>query len=368
MLEELTEYCDDGDTRLQLCHVSVSQLRTNPELHKALAQYEIAAQLAAGRAAAECPLDRLDELAAEDPDHRPRRGKGGKPRIDVLRQLAQQPSEALLELKGTPCLYGPFEPDEDFKGKQHLSHDLVQRGAHVACAKCKKHSLFNEGRRWERLQAPGGTERSCGSEEWEEPKLKDVGLAKGRDKLLKMIGWQWPLLAAAWKPGFDEMELLFELMDADGSGSVSPKEFVAGLKKMKGPALGADVVRLIGLAQKQYWRALGFNRRLKVLNEKVQLIPARLNFLGKHCSEEMVERCHSEVRQEDALKQAAQRQLVILEGDEKRRTTYPGLLPAEKKKPLRKAPWEEASEFSDDLPEVELVEESEAGGTKERVH
>ena len=56
-------------------------------------------------------------------------------------------NEALLELKGTPCLYGPFEPDEDFKGKQHLSHDLVQRGAHVACAKCKKHSLFNEGRR-----------------------------------------------------------------------------------------------------------------------------------------------------------------------------------------------------------------------------
>jgi len=167
---------------------------------------------------------------------------------------------------------------------------------------------------------------------------------------------------------FDEMELLFELMDADGSGSVSPKEFVAGLKKMKGPALGADVVRLIGLAQKQYWRALGFNRRLKVLNEKADLIQERLNFLGKHCSEEMVERCHSEVRQEDALKQAAQRQLVILEGDEKRRTTYPGLLPAEKKKPLRKAPWEEASEFSDDLPEVELVEESEAGGTKERVH
>eukprot|EP00913_Durusdinium_trenchii_P034277 g32074.t1 len=127
---------------------------------------------------------------------------------------------------------------------------------------------------------------------------------------------------------------------------------------MKGPALGADVVRLIGLAQKQYWRALGFNRRLKVLNEKADLIQERLNFLGKHCSEEMVERCHSEVRQEDALKQAAQRQLVILEGDEKRRTTYPGLLPAEKKKPLRKAPWEEASEFSDDLPEVELVEEA----------
>jgi hypothetical protein len=31
-----------------------------------------------------------------------------------------------------------------------------------------------------------------------------------------------------------------------------------------------------------------------------------------------------QVRQENALKEAAQRQLVILEGDEKRRTTYPG--------------------------------------------
>ena len=30
------------------------------------------------------------------------------------------------------------------------------------------------------------------------------------------------------------------------------------------------------------------------------------------------------MRQENALKEAAQRQLVILEGDEKRRTTYPG--------------------------------------------
>lgn len=157
---------------------------------------------------------------------------------------------------------------------------------------------------------------------------------------------------------FDEMELLFELMDADGSGSVSPKEFVAGLKKMKGPALGSDVVRLIGLAQKQYWRALGFNRRLNILNEKADIIQERLNFLGKHCAEEMVERCHSEVRQENALKEAARRQLVILEGDENRRTTYPGLIPPEKKKPLRRAPWEESDSDDDGLPEVELVEES----------
>ncbi|CAE7285693.1 Catsper1 [Symbiodinium pilosum] len=139
---------------------------------------------------------------------------------------------------------------------------------------------------------------------------------------------------------FDEMELLFELMDADGSGSVSPKEFVAGLRKMKGQALGSDVVRLIGLAHKQSGRALVFNRRLAVLNEKADIIQERLNFLGQHCSEELIERAHSEVRQEKALVESAQRQLVIIECDENRRTTYPGLVPEEPKKPLRLAPWE----------------------------
>ena len=172
--------------------------------------------------------------------------------------------------------------------------------------------------------------------------------------------------------GFDEMELFFELMDVDESGTVSPGEFVAGLKKMKGPALGADVVRLIGLAQKQYWRALGFNRRLTVLNEKADRVQERLfctktsrnkakterkrsetpcflgvpgcflmdfdgfrprfgsdalrrlNFVGKFSAEELLERYESSERQETALKEAAQRQLVIMEGDEKRRTTYPG--------------------------------------------
>lgn len=139
----------------------------------------------------------------------------------------------------------------------------------------------------------------------------------------------------------DEMELLFELMDADGSGSISPKEFVSGLRKMKGPALGSDVVRLIGLAQKQSGRALVFNRRLLVLNEKADEIQERLNFIGQHCAEELIERSHSEVRQEMALVESAQRQLVIIDCDQKRRTTYPGLLPEEPKKPLRLAPWEQ---------------------------
>ena len=50
----------------------------------------------------------------------------------------------------------------------------------------------------------------------------------------------------------------------------------------------------------------------------------------------------------------------LVSGDEIRRTTYPGLLPAEKKKPLRRAPWEEES--SDSVPEVELAEASKEEG------
>jgi|Cyp1metagenome_2_1107374.scaffolds.fasta_scaffold64810_3 hypothetical protein len=39
----------------------------------------------------------------------------------------------------------------------------------------------------------------------------------------------------------------------------------------------------------------------------------------------------------------------------------PGLIPAEKKKPLRRAPWEEP-DSDDDLPEVELFQESKEEG------
>merc|ERR1719291_878703 len=35
-----------------------------------------------------------------------------------------------------------------------------------------------------------------------------------------------------------EAEQIFQLMDADGSGTVTPEEFVSGLRKMKGEATG----------------------------------------------------------------------------------------------------------------------------------
>ncbi|CAE7207905.1 Catsper1 [Symbiodinium natans] len=88
----------------------------------------------------------------------------------------------------------------------------------------------------------------------------------------------------------------------------------------------------------------------------------RLNFLGQHCAEELIERSHSEVRQEQALVESAQRQLVIIEWDEKRRTTFPGLLPPEPKKPLRPAPWEQpkprrSSTETQAAPPMETIEE-----------
>merc|ERR1719392_94270 len=70
----------------------------------------------------------------------------------------------------------------------------------------------------------------------------------------------------------DEAESLFELMDQDDSGTVSPEEFIAGLQKLKGPAKGQDLVQLIGFAQRQCARASRFCERISKLNIKADEI------------------------------------------------------------------------------------------------
>merc|ERR1719316_1688686 len=86
-----------------------------------------------------------------------------------------------------------------------------------------------------------------------------------------------------WTPAFsfklrllgiyeDEAESLFDLMDADSSGTVSPEEFIAGLQKLKGQAKGQDLVQLITFAQKQCARAARFSERIAKLNIKADEI------------------------------------------------------------------------------------------------
>merc|ERR1712176_366643 len=79
----------------------------------------------------------------------------------------------------------------------------------------------------------------------------------------------------------DEAESLFELMDADKSGAVSPEEFVTGLQKLKGVAKGQDLVQLICFAQKQCLKATRYVEKIRMLCDKADMIQERLNGIGK---------------------------------------------------------------------------------------
>jgi len=123
----------------------------------------------------------------------------------------------------------------------------------------------------------------------------------------------------------DEAESLFELMDADSSGTVSPEEFIAGLQKLKGPAKGQDLVQLITFAQKQCSRASRFCERISKLNIKADEIQARLHGIGKGMTHELHDRKQASVRKDDVWRMAAERQTVIGKLDADRRLKFPAI-------------------------------------------
>jgi len=123
----------------------------------------------------------------------------------------------------------------------------------------------------------------------------------------------------------DEAESLFELMDADASGTVSPEEFIAGLQKLKGPAKGQDLVQLIGFAQRQCERAARFCERISKLNIKADEIQVRLHSIGKGMTSELRDRKQASARKDDVWRMAAERQTVIGKLDADRRLKFPAI-------------------------------------------
>lgn len=130
----------------------------------------------------------------------------------------------------------------------------------------------------------------------------------------------------------DEAENLFEIMDGDKSGTVSPEEFVDGLQKMKGQAKGQDIVQLIVFAQKQSLRAQRFVERLRILNHKADEIQERLFNAGGIVSEELKDRIHAAERNDKTWDRAAQRQGILGKLDKERQVTFPVLNPKAKTK------------------------------------
>jgi voltage-gated sodium channel len=123
----------------------------------------------------------------------------------------------------------------------------------------------------------------------------------------------------------DEAEALFEIMDADLNGSVSPEEFVTGLQKLKGVAKGQDLVQLICFAQKQCARATKFVERIRVLSEQADIIQERLNGMGHGITHELKFRKQTAIRNEEVAQQAAERQMMIGKLDKNRQLQFPAL-------------------------------------------
>ncbi|CAK0902127.1 unnamed protein product [Prorocentrum cordatum] len=121
----------------------------------------------------------------------------------------------------------------------------------------------------------------------------------------------------------DEAEALFEIMDADLNGSVSPEEFVTGLQKLKGVAKGQDLVQLICFAQKQCQKATQFVENVKALSKQADVIQERLNGMGHGIARELKYQKECSIRHDEVLKHATERVQVIGKLDKSRQMQFP---------------------------------------------
>lgn len=123
----------------------------------------------------------------------------------------------------------------------------------------------------------------------------------------------------------EEAESLFDLMDTDNSGKVSPDEFITGLQKLRGPAKGQDLVTLICFAQQQTARASRLQQRAKSLRNNAEFIKDRLETIGHGIT---AERRSAKQHVQSTAKvrdEAQQRTAIIARMDSVRQYHYPGL-------------------------------------------
>lgn len=121
----------------------------------------------------------------------------------------------------------------------------------------------------------------------------------------------------------EEAESLFDIMDVNHSGTVTPEEFIAGLQKIKGQAKGQDMVQLICYAQRQVVRSAAYVQRIKFLNMQVDGVQERLNSSGISLQYESFDRVKAAERNDSVTTSAAHRQLLLFTLDAERQTTYP---------------------------------------------
>jgi len=120
-----------------------------------------------------------------------------------------------------------------------------------------------------------------------------------------------------------EAEELFDLMDIDHNNTISAQEFLGGVKRLRGPAKGAEMVQLIAFAQRQARRAGHFIERVRKLNKKCMVIEKRLDQMLGGTTDELYERMMAQKRQVTTLDREKQRNQIIAKLDYDRATKFP---------------------------------------------
>eukprot|EP00928_Gymnodinium_smaydae_P061188 TRINITY_DN45339_c0_g1_i1.p1 TRINITY_DN45339_c0_g1~~TRINITY_DN45339_c0_g1_i1.p1 ORF type:complete len:476 (+),score=104.66 TRINITY_DN45339_c0_g1_i1:129-1556(+) len=141
------------------------------------------------------------------------------------------------------------------------------------------------------------------------------------NNLLKLdkVAYKFRLLGI----NMDEADELFEVIDCDGSGTITADEYVLGLSKLRGQTRGQDVVALISFAHMQCLTASRCLLRLRRLNTKADLVVQRLNGVGKLMSEELHDRGIQEQRTKDMWLTTAERAVILNKLEEEKRTWFP---------------------------------------------
>lgn len=133
-------------------------------------------------------------------------------------------------------------------------------------------------------------------------------------KKLNMLGIQ-----------LDQAENLYDILDVDKSGEVTPSEFRTGLQKLKDSANGQDIIQLISVAQRQCELVQKYVERVRRLNQRATLVKLRLDSMGQGASEEIRLRKEAAEREEQVWKLAEQRQHVIDKLDFQRQINFPSV-------------------------------------------